>query len=255
MRGTILHYDGVSGLGHISGDDNNRYTFTRSDINPASNPAPGMFVDFVVRDGTATEIFAVPGGSSTATAAASASASAPPSAPGVAEPELSFFGYFVRGITSHYFRFSGRARRKEFWSFVLGSCLLAIIPAGVFVAGIAESDLDGLVRMLSGGVVDPQILITYLSPVTFWGVAMLGILCLLLVFPSMAVTVRRFHDVGLSGWLYVLVLIITAVTGAPGFDGTAIGFIPEAISLVIIVVAIINSKPGANKWGPNPKGQ
>lgn len=103
MRGTILHYDSVSGVGHISGDDNNRYTFTRADINPASNPGPGMFVDFVASGNVATEIFAVPGGNSGMAAAAPARGYAPAAATEPAETELGLWGYFVRAVTSHYF--------------------------------------------------------------------------------------------------------------------------------------------------------
>lgn len=259
MRGTILHYDTVSGLGHISGDDNNRYTFTRADINPASNPGPGMFVDFVARDGTATEIFAVPGGNpgvAAAAAPAAAMASAAMAAPVAAtEAELGLFAYFVRAITSHYFRFAGRARRKEFWGFVLFAGIFSLIPLAIFFAGVADSDIEALISLLEAGVMDPGQLAQHVSPIAAWGIAATGVYSLLLLFPSMAVTVRRFHDRGISGWVYVAMLIVSVVTGNPSFKNGAIAFIPHLISLAVFIITVLNSKPGPNKWGPNPKGQ
>lgn len=54
--------------------------------------------------------------------------------------------------------------------------------------------------------------------------------------PGIAVTVRRLHDTDRSGW-WVL-----------------IGFIPLVGAIVLIVFALLDSQPGANRYGPNPKG-
>lgn len=62
------------------------------------------------------------------------------------------------------------------------------------------------------------------------------IIYVLIVFiPSLAVTVRRLHDTGKSGW-YILLNLIPYVGG-----------------LIIFIFTVMDSEPGENKWGPNPK--
>ncbi len=53
--------------------------------------------------------------------------------------------------------------------------------------------------------------------------------------PSIAVTVRRLHDTGRSGW-WIL-----------------IGLIPIVGTIILIVFLVQDSKPGSNEYGPNPK--
>ena len=82
-----------------------------------------------------------------------------------------------------YADFSGRSRRKEYWMFILGVIIVAVI------LGIIEGAL-GMAGMV-GGVYGP---LTTLM--------LLGI-----IVPSIAVQVRRFHDQGKSGWFVLLGLI------------------------------------------------
>lgn len=65
----------------------------------------------------------------------------------------------------------------------------------------------------------------------------LGLLYSLAVFlPSLAVLVRRLHDTGRSGWMALLM------------------FIPLIGGIWLLVLMCFDSKPGDNKYGPNPKG-
>ena len=59
MRGEILTYDDGPGAGLISGDDGNRYSFSRADLQQLVPVRAGMKVDFVPRDGTAGEVIVV----------------------------------------------------------------------------------------------------------------------------------------------------------------------------------------------------
>lgn len=61
-----------------------------------------------------------------------------------------------------------------------------------------------------------------------------GLYNLAIFIPSIAVAVRRLHDTGRSGWWY---LIAFTIIGIP----------------VLIYFWALDSEPGANKWGPNPK--
>lgn len=59
MRGEILTYDDGPGTGLISGDDGNRYSFARADLQQLTPVRPGAKVDFVGADGVASEVFMI----------------------------------------------------------------------------------------------------------------------------------------------------------------------------------------------------
>src|SRR5690606_9458415 len=82
-----------------------------------------------------------------------------------------------------YTDFSGRSRRKEYWMYLLGVIIAAI------VLSIIES-IVGLSGMV-GGVYGPLTTIFLLG----------------IIIPSIAVQVRRFHDQDKSGWFVLLGLI------------------------------------------------
>jgi len=82
-----------------------------------------------------------------------------------------------------YTDFSGRSRRKEYWMFLLGVVIVAVL------LGIIEGIL-GLSGMVAG----------VYGPLTV--IFLLGI-----IIPSIAVQIRRFHDQDKSGWFVLLGLI------------------------------------------------
>lgn len=109
--------------------------------------------------------------------------------------------FFV--VLKKYAVFSGRARRMEYWMFTLISTLIYF---GVVALGYAiDSELPEYVVLAA------------------------------LLLPSLAVTVRRLHDTGRTGW-FVL-----------------IGFIPCIGTIVMLVFTATEGEPGQNKYGPNPK--
>ena len=63
-----------------------------------------------------------------------------------------------------------------------------------------------------------------------------GLVVLSMLVPSLAVTVRRIHDIGLSGWFILL------------------GLIPTFGNLIILVFAMIPSQKRENRWGEVPDG-
>ena len=119
---------------------------------------------------------------------------------------------FWRGLTRRWREFEGRSRRYEFSSFVLlGSLAVGLLV--VVVLGLsAASDSAGLVGLAVA------------FPVFCWyGVA------------SIAVTVRRLHDIERSGW-YAL-----------GFTFPPLG---------VVLLAILLAKDGGvepNRYGVSPK--
>jgi uncharacterized membrane protein YhaH (DUF805 family) len=115
----------------------------------------------------------------------------------------------VRTCFSKYVDFSGRARRSEFWYFFLFSVLVQV------VASILDSILGTDYDTGSGGLVS-------------------AIAALALFLPSIAVSARRLHDIGKSGWWQLLAII------------PIIGWI------MVIIWYCTDSKPD-NQYGPNPK--
>ena len=63
-----------------------------------------------------------------------------------------------------------------------------------------------------------------------------GVYVLAVLLPSVAVAVRRLHDTGRSGWWQL------------------IGFVPLVGFIVLLVFYVLDSQPGTNEYGPNPKG-
>jgi uncharacterized membrane protein YhaH (DUF805 family) len=63
-----------------------------------------------------------------------------------------------------------------------------------------------------------------------------GIYGLVVIIPSLAVTVRRLHDIDRSGWWIFINLI------------------PLIGAIVLLVFAVSEGTPGNNRYGPNPKG-
>ncbi|TIC82889.1 DUF805 domain-containing protein [Nocardioides sp. GY 10127] len=87
----------------------------------------------------------------------------------------------VTRVLTHYADFTGRARRSEFWYYVLAYVLLSIVLNLLGnLTGRPGEVLFGVVSSLVG----------------------LALLC-----PSLAVGARRLHDTGRSGWWQLLGLI------------------------------------------------
>ncbi|WP_312185486.1 DUF805 domain-containing protein [Sphingobacterium sp.] len=96
---------------------------------------------------------------------------------------------FLKVVRDNYANFEGRARRKEYWMFMLAQFVLFLalsIVGGIFYA--ISSTLGGLI----------------------FGI--ISLLSLALIIPGLAVTVRRLHDTNKSGW-FILVSLIPFVGG------------------------------------------
>jgi uncharacterized membrane protein YhaH (DUF805 family) len=116
--------------------------------------------------------------------------------------------WFIQALKK-YADFKGRARRKEFWMDILFYIIIMV------VLGI----VDGIIGASMGG-----------------GIGILTLIYLLaMLVPTLAVTVRRLHDIGKSGWWYFITLV------------------PLIGGIWLIVLLVTDSQPGTNAWGPNPK--
>lgn len=120
---------------------------------------------------------------------------------------------WYRLVLQRYAEFSGRSRRREYWMY------LVINLAIYFVLYVA-----GLVMFFSGQRIMGVALF-----------AIYGLYALATLIPSLAVAVRRLHDIGKSGW-WILISLVPLVGG-----------------IILIVLLAMDGTPGPNQYGPSPK--
>jgi len=115
-------------------------------------------------------------------------------------------------VLKQYADFKGRARRKEFWMFGLFNFLIAFALMLI------------------------MIVLTFINPILLIIGYIIYVCYFFAIFvPSLAVAVRRLHDIGKSGWYYL------------------IGFIPLVGGIILLIWFCQDSQPGTNEYGPNPK--
>ena len=237
MKGEVLNYDDNSGTGQISGADGIRYSFTRADLKQLVPISRGSRVDFDFEGKAAKDIYvdsAAPQPMAGAAAALAPSGVQPYNGP--IEPDLGLWGYFVQAFTKKFASFSGRARRKEYWGFYLFTLILFIlltIVIFVIAAAIGGS---------RGGVSSSNEMTNMMAGIGVIGIILYAIFVLVLILPGLGVTTRRFHDIGWSGWIVLLLYVLSLIP--------YVGFIT---GIIFLVVACIDSQPGQNKYGPPPK--
>lgn len=115
-------------------------------------------------------------------------------------------------VLKKYATFSGRARRKEYWMFQLFNiCIILLLYILALVVGA------------NGGAAFTVVYIIYV------------IYALAIIIPSLAVTVRRLHDIDKSGgWFFI-------------------SFIPFIGGIWLLVLTCTEGTHGSNSYGPDPK--
>lgn len=124
--------------------------------------------------------------------------------------------WFIECITKNYANFSGRARRKEYWMYGLFYVLfmLILVITSAVICAIMEMnslEIDRVVIFI--------VICAYLA----------------LLIPTLAVLVRRLHDINKSGWWCL------------------ISFVPYVGIIILFIFALLDSTPGRNQYGENPK--
>jgi uncharacterized membrane protein YhaH (DUF805 family) len=100
-------------------------------------------------------------------------------------------------VLRNYAAFNGRAGREEYWNFTLISAIISIA--------------------------------LYFTMNDLWAVYTMAVLL-----PSIAVSVRRLHDIDRSGWWVFIVIVPVFV-------------------IVLLFLMLLDGKPGDNRYGFNPK--
>jgi uncharacterized membrane protein YhaH (DUF805 family) len=119
------------------------------------------------------------------------------------------FGAAIASYFSKYATFSGRARRSEFWFAVLFTTLVSV-AIGIIWPGttIVVNDMSVQQSSIASNL---------------WSLATLV--------PSVALSVRRLHDVGRRGTFYLFILL------------------PIVGWIMLFVQLVKDSQPGANAFG------
>ncbi|MDD3116358.1 MAG: DUF805 domain-containing protein [Victivallaceae bacterium] len=107
-------------------------------------------------------------------------------------------------VLKKYAVFDGRARRKEYWFFVLFNVIISLVLG--FVDGLLSS--PGIIGVIYGFAV---------------------------LIPSIAVSVRRLHDINRTGWWLL------------------IGLIPLVGTIVMLIFMVTDGTTGDNQYGADPK--
>ncbi|RXK61888.1 DUF805 domain-containing protein [Lacibacter luteus] len=129
------------------------------------------------------------------------------------ESNYNLFDWWKKVVFKNYANFNGRARRAEYWNFVLVNFIVYIPLYILFIGGMLnESEIVGSL-----------------------GMGVLGIFALGMLIPSLAVLVRRLHDLNKSGWYFLMY------------------FIPLVGPILMLVWLFTDGNRFVNNYGEDPK--
>lgn len=134
------------------------------------------------------------------------------------EKDYNIFDWWKKVVFDNFANFSGRARRKEYWSFQLVNVLLLVIPYILLIMSLFNSQATGSLDTL--GVIACLCLVIF---------------ALVITIPSFAVLVRRLHDTDRSGWYFLM------------------GLIPFVGGLILLYFYFSEGTAGRNNYGNDPK--
>ncbi len=117
----------------------------------------------------------------------------------------------IKTVYGKYATFSGRATRSEYWWFALFASIVAVLYYALYGYSFIYGSGSGYI---------------FVSVIY-------GIFSLVSILPSLALMVRRLHDIGKSGW-WIL-----------------IGLVPFIGGIVLLIFSLMEST-GDNEYGPNP---
>lgn len=112
------------------------------------------------------------------------------------EENYNLFDWWKKVVVDNYANFNGRARRSEYWYFVLVNLIISI------VLGLT----DGFLGLFIGPEENGRGILGTISSLIF-------------LIPSIAVAARRMHDVGKSGWYMLIPIYNLVLACTPGEQG------------------------------------
>lgn len=154
------------------------------------------------------------------------------------------FGEAVRRFYGNYANAEGRAQRSAYWWVVLYQIIIYAVLAIVVFMADGGDQLFEVVNEVIDGNTNPDI-------GSDFNLGASGIFALILMvcfalgnfLPDIMLRIRRFHDLGQSGWLVLLFIILGALPG--------IGIIADIANFIWF---IFPGTKGPNKYGQDPLG-
>lgn len=150
-----------------------------------------------------------------------------------------------------YARFRGRARRKEYWLWMV------LVVVAFAVLSVLDKAL-GIDNAIRGGASAPiGSSASYKTGLDF-GNGLTGLALLAILLPMLAVQIRRLHDMNRSGWwsmlptAFLIAGLLLAIVGTATLGLFLLGLYPLAI-LALMVVSCFDGTRGTNRFGPDPK--
>ena len=131
-------------------------------------------------------------------------------APNGEQPRLTFSESLSVCFSKKYATFTGRARRSEFWYFYLFNMIISF-SLNILMSAFMGSSMYMVMMVI------------------------LWLYSLAVLVPNLAVTVRRLHDIGKSGWNFLWV------------------FLPIIGVILLLIWLVKDSSKGENKYGASPK--
>ena len=150
------------------------------------------------------------------------------------------FDWYKKVVFENYANFNGRARRSEYWYFTLFNVIFSLITTAI----------DAMLNLDTG---------------------LNAVYSLAVFIPGLAVSFRRLHDIGKSGWLLVIIYLamiicvavmigasLSALSGVASPEGFGVGVIIAGVvvfglAIWLLVLFCTNGDVGPNKYGPDPK--
>ena len=126
--------------------------------------------------------------------------------------DIMTFSQAIQSVFSKATKIEGRAPRSEYWYWVLFTFIVqmfTILPVILVAMMIPQKDVWAILPFLIAA----------------------GSIWVFLWITRITVTVRRYHDQGLSGWMFF------------------IGLVPAIGGLLEIIFMLQPSQPGSNKFG------
>ncbi len=121
--------------------------------------------------------------------------------------------WYLKVVVDNYANFSGRARRKEYWMFALFNFIfISLLLALTIPFRLADNRIAGMII----GII--------------YSIYVLGT-----IIPGLAVTIRRLHDIGKSGWSLLINLV------------------PIVGNIVYLIYLCTEGESRENQYGPDPK--
>ena len=156
--------------------------------------------------------------------------------------------YYLEALKK-YATVSGRARRKEYWYFALMNWIISFCLSLPFLCSYLNIIFQTVSSIDTLPTEDELLLatLTNMSPISIVLYVLAMLYQLAIFIPSLALWVRRLHDIGKSGKFLLLILVF---------------FIPLVNILACIVLPILflvwactDSQIGENKYGADPKAE